>query len=302
MKSLNKLMRNIFVILIMCFNITGFSQELNCNVVVDARQTGDENLPVFKTLEKQLTEFVKNTKWSNKIYTSQERINCSMVINITEYSGDVFQGTMQIQSSRPVFGSSYSTPLCNFNDKDFVFRYLEFQNLIFNPNQFESNLVSVLAFHIYMVLALDADSYAKGGGEVYYKQAQSIVNYSQQENFKGWKLEDGLQSRFSFIDNVLSPTFKEFRDVMYSYHREGLDVMSDNAKDGKEKIAASLKQFETMNSRRPNSFLLRTFFDAKADEIEQIFSDGPSVNISSVQEALQKVAPTYASKWRNIKF
>lgn len=296
-------MRNSLVILIIiCLSLSGFSQELNCSVVVNARQTGDENLPVFKTLEKQLTEFVNNTKWTNRTFALQERIDCSMVINITEYSSESYQASIQVQSSRPVFGSTYSTPIYNFNDRDFTFRYLEFQNIIFNPNQYESNLVSVLAFHIYMVLALDADSFSKGSGEPYYKQAQTIVNFSQQENYKGWKLEDGLQSRFAFIDNILSPTFKEFREVLYNYHREGLDIMSDNVKKGKENIALSIKLFEAMNSRRPNSFVLRTFFDTKADEIEQIFSDGPSVDISSMVEVLQKVAPTHSSKWRNIKF
>ena len=278
------------------------SQELNCQLVVNARQTGNENLQIFKTLEKQLKEFVNNTKWTNKTFAPQERIDCSMNITINESSGEAFQGTIQVQSSRPVFGSSFTTPLYNFNDRDFGFRYLEFQNIVFNPNQFESNLISVIAFHVYMVLALDADSFSKEGGEAYYKQAQTIASYSQQENYKGWKIEDGLQSRFTLIDNVLSPMFKEYREVIYNYHREGLDVMSENPKKGKEKIASALKSFEAMNSRRPNSFLLRTFFDAKADEIEQIFSDGPNVNIASVTETLQKVAPTYSSKWRNIKF
>lgn len=295
-------MRNILLILLFCFGTTGFSQELNGNVVVNARQTGDENVQVFKTLEKQLNEFLNNTKWTNKTFSAQERINCNMVISISDYSGESFSGTIQVQSTRPVFGSSYSTPIYNVNDKDFSFRYLEFQNLIFNPTQFESNLVSVIAFHVYMILALDADSFIKNGGDPYYKQAQTIVNYSQQENYKGWKVEDGLQSRFTLIDNVLSPTFKEFRDVMYLYHREGLDVMSDNAKQGKEQIAAALNEFVAMNSRRPNSFLLRTFFDAKAEEIEQIFSDGPSVNIAQVKDNLQKVAPMHSAKWRNIKF
>ncbi|MFH6770179.1 DUF4835 family protein [Gaetbulibacter aquiaggeris] len=295
-------MRNILFLLFLLLGLVSFSQELNCSVVVNAQQTGNDNQTIFKNLEKQLTEFVNNTKWTNKTFAPQERINCSMVIIINDYSGETFQGTLQMQSSRPVYGSSYSTPLYNINDKDFTFRYLEFQNIIFNPTQFESNLVSVIAFHVYMALALDADSFSKNAGDVYLKQAQTIVNYSQQENYKGWKLEDGLQSRFALIDNILSPTFKEYRDVMYSYHREGLDVMSDNAKEGKEKIAAAIKLFETMNRRRPNSFLLRTFFDAKSDEIEQIFTDGPGVNVASVQETLQKVAPTYASKWRNIKF
>lgn len=295
-------MRNFLIVLIFSLGITGFSQELNCNVVVNAQQTGNENLPIFKTLEKQLKEFVNNTKWTNKTFDFQERIDCSMIINIVGYSSEAFQASLQVQSSRPVFGSSFTTPIYNFNDKDFNFRYLEYQNLIFSPTQYESNLVSVLAFHVYMILGLDAESFAENGGDTYFKQAQTIVNYSQQDNYKGWKLADGLQSRFALIDNILSPTFKEYKEVMYTYHRKGLDVMSDNAKGGKEQIAASLKQFQAMNSRRPNSFLLRTFFDAKADEIEQIFSDGPNVNIASVKETLQKVAPMHSSKWQNIKF
>ena len=279
-----------------------FSQELNCNLVVNARLTGNENQQVFKTLENQLTEFINNTKWTDKTFSPQERINCSMTITINNYSGEAFQGSIQVQSSRPVYGSTYTTPLYNFNDNDFTFQYLEFQNLLYSPTQYQSNLVSVLAFHVYMILALDADSFSNNGGQIYYKQAQTILNYSQQENFKGWRLEDGLQSRFALIDNVLSTTFKEFRDVIYTYHREGLDVMGQDPKKGKENIAQALNQFDTMNRRRPNSFLLRTFFDAKADEIQQIFSDGPNINIASLKETLQKVAPLHNNKWQNIKF
>jgi len=295
-------MLKILAVLLFCLGLSGFAQELNCTVVVNAQQTGNENFPIFKTLEKQLNEFVNNTKWTNKNFAPQERIDCSMFINVSNYSGETFQASLQVQSSRPVYGSSFTTTVYNFNDADFNFRYLEFQNLIYNPTQFESNLVSVLAFHINMILGLDADSFERNGGVDYYKQAQIITNYSQQGNFSGWKVEDGLQSRFTLIDNILSPTFKEYRDVVYSYHREGLDVMSENIKLGKELIATSLKAFETMNRRRPNSFLLRTFFDAKADEIEQIFSDGPNVNIASLKETLQKVAPMHSSKWQNITF
>lgn len=295
-------MRNIFIVLLFCLGFSSMAQELNCTVVVNAQQTGNENFPIFKSLEKQLNEFVNNTKWTKKTFAPQERIECSMFINVANYSGESFQASLQVQSSRPVYGSSFTTPVYNFNDGDFNFRYLEFQNLIYNPTQFESNLVSVLAFHIYMILGLDGDSFEPNGGAEYYKQAQIITNYSQQGNFSGWKVEDGLQSRFALIDNILSPTFKEYRDVVYSYHRNGLDAMSENVKQGKEQIATSLKSFQVMNSRRPNSFLLRTFFDAKADEIEQIFSGGPNVNIASVKETLQKVAPMHSSKWQNITF
>lgn len=296
-------MRNSILFIALLFVFQGYSQELNCNVVVNAQQTGNENVQVFKTLERQLKEFINNTQWTNKTYKAQEKIECSMNIIITDYNSDSFEASIQVQSSRPVFNSTYSTPIYNFNDKNFNFQYLEFQNLLYNANQYESNLISVLAFHVYMILGLDADSFALNGGDEYFQQAQIITNYSQQGNsFKGWKLEDGLQTRFILIDNILSPTYKEFRSAMYDYHINGLDVMADNPKIGKEKIASVFKDLNTMNQRRPNSFLLRVFFDAKGDEIADIFNGGPSVNVTSVLDILNRIAPTYASKWRNISF
>lgn len=295
-------MRKLMLFLAILTSFGAWAQELRCEVVVNAQQTGNENVQVFKTLERQLTEFVNNTEWTKNTYKTQERINCSMVITINDYNSDAFQGTIQVQASRPVFDSSYSTPTYNFNDRDFNFQYLEFQNLVFNPNQFESNLVSVIAFHVYMILGIDAESFVPNGGDEYFKQAQTIVNYSQQLNTKGWKLEDGQQSRYALIDNILSPTFKEYRTVLYNYHRNGLDVMSTDAKAGKNAIANGLKELKVMNGRRPNSFLMRVFFDAKADEIEQIFSDGPTVNVAELIEILTKISPTRSSQWRNINF
>ena len=295
-------MRNILLASLLFVCSYSIAQELNCSVVVNAQRTGNENVQVFKTLQTQLNEFVNNTSWTNKSFKPQERINCSMVITIQNYDSDLFQGTIQIQSSRPVFNSSYSTPVYSFNDRDFTFRYLEFQNLVFNPNQFESNLVSVLTFHIYMILGLDADTFQLKGGDEYYKQAQTILNYSQQENFSGWKLEDGNQTRFTLIDNILSPTFEEFRTAMYEYHLKGLDLMGSNAKNGKSQISDAIYELSVMNTRRPNSFLMRVFFDAKAEEIQDVFSDGPSVDITDLVSVLTKIAPTHASKWRNISY
>lgn len=295
-------MRKLLVVIFLSVASIAVGQELNCNVVVNAEFTGNENVQVFKTLEKQLTEFINNTQWTNRGYKIDERVNCNMVITVQDYASDVFKATIQVQSSRPVYGSSYSTPVYNFNDKDFSFRYVEYQNLNFSPSQFQSNLVSVLAFHVYMVLGLDADTFELKGGEAFLTQAQTIVNYSQQENAKGWNLEDGLQSRYMLMDNLFSPTFKEFRQVMYQYHREGLDVMSEDVKAGKQNIADAITLFQNMHNRRPNSFLARIFFDAKSDEIEDIFSDGPNVNVSDLVDVLNTISPTNSSKWRNIKF
>nr|WP_321236564.1 DUF4835 family protein [uncultured Psychroserpens sp.] len=295
-------MRNYIYILLLLISTASWSQELNCNVVVNAQKTGNENVQVFKTLERQLREFVNNTQWTNKSYKNQERIDCGMIVTIDDYDTDRFKATLQIQSSRPVFGSTYGTPIYNFNDKDFNFQYLEFQNFVYNPTQFESNLVSVISFHIYMMLGLDADTFSQNGGDEYFKQAQTILNYSQQNNALGWNLADGQQTRFVLIDNILSPTFKEFRNVLYDYHRNGLDEMSGDSKKGKQAIAESMKGLQSMNNRRPNSFLMRVFFDAKSDEIKDIFSGGPSVNVSDLIATLTKIAPMHSSKWRDIKF
>jgi len=295
-------MRRLLVLLAFLCSAVVFSQELNCTVNVIAQQTGNDNNVVFKTLEKQLNEFINNTKWTEKNFGAEERINCSMVINVTAYENDSFSATLQVSSSRPVFNSTYSSPVYNYNDKEFNFQYIEYQNMVFNPLQFESNLVSVLSFHVFMILGMDADSFALNGGDEYFAQAQTIANYSQQLNGQGWKLEDGLQSRFALIDNLLSPTFKEIRSTMYKYHIEGMDVMAEDAKEGKSKIISALSQLQNIHKRRPNSYLLRVFFDAKSDEIMDVLSGGPSVNIVEVVDILNKIAPMHSQKWRNIKF
>ena len=149
---------------------------------------------------------------------------------------------------------------------------------------------------------MDADSFALNGGDEYYQQARTILNYSQQSNFKGWKPEDGLQSRFVLIDNLLSPTYKEFRSTLYNYHIGGLDTMHLNQKNAKQKISDALHELEVINTRRPSSFIMRVFFDAKAEEIEDIFTDGPSISITDLVASLTKMAPNHSNKWRNINY
>jgi len=279
-----------------------FSQELACNVTVDARQTGNENLQIFRSLQSQLTDFVNNSTWTNRKIRNNERIDCNIFINISSYDNDIFQATLQIQSSRPIYNSSYNSPVYNFNDKNFTFRYQEFQNLRFNPDVFESNLVSVLAFHIYMILGIDADTFDMNSGDAFYRQAQKILDYSQQSGFKGWTANDGLQSRYYLIDNILSPTYKEYRVVLCDYHLKGLDFMNTDVKQAKNNIAKSIMLLNQMNNRRPNSFILRVFFDTKSDEIQDIFSDGPSVPVTNLISTLSKIAPNHSDKWRKISF
>ena len=295
-------MRNLFLLLAFLVSTATFSQELNCTVNVIAQQTGNENDVIFKTLGNQLTEFINNTKWTNKSFRQTERINCSMVINVTQQNNNFFSATLQVSSSRPIYNSTYSSPVYNYNDKSFNFEYVEFQNLVFNKGQFESNLISVLSFHVYMILGMDADSFELNGGNDYFSQAQTIANYSQQVSGQGWKLEDGLQSRFALINNLMSPSYKGIRSTMYKYHIQGMDIMSESAKEGKSQIISALDDLKKVHSVRPNSYLMRVFFDAKADEITDVLSGGPTVNIIETQEVLNLIAPMYSQKWRNIKY
>ena len=295
-------MKNFYLIFFLFLSNIFVSQELNCEVVVEARQTGNENLQVFKTLQTQLTEFINSNSWTNKVVRQNEKIDCTMFINISSYENDVFQGTLQIQSSRPIFNSSYNSPTYNFNDRNFTFNYQEFQNFTFNENQFENNLVSVIAFHIYVILGIDADTFKLNSGTSFFEQAQKILDFSQQKGFRGWGPGDGLQSRYYLIDNILSTTFKEFRNVMYDYHIKGLDIMVNETKSGKEAVAKSLMMLDQMNRRRPNSYILRVFFDTKANEILDVFSGGPKVPVTNLISTLSKIAPNHSDKWRNISF
>lgn len=278
------------------------AQELNCTVSIDAAQTGEPNLQVFKTLETQLREFVNNTNWTDREYKNQERIDCNMTLVVSEYDGNTFNATLQIQSSRPVFDSTYDTPVYNYFDKQVSFNYKEFEPLTFNINSFSSNLVSIVAFHVYTIIGLDADTYIPNGGAAYFETAKQITNTAASSNYSGWKATDGNQTRYRFNDALISSVYKEYHDAMYQYHREGLDIMATNPKLAKEKIADAIGTLKSINDRRPNSFLLRTFFDAKSDEITAIFSGGPQVDIATLVDDLNRIAPTKRSNWAEIKF
>ncbi|WP_405385147.1 DUF4835 family protein [Maribacter sp. LLG6340-A2] len=297
-------MRKFVFLVVGCFMAVAVSaQELNCTVTVNSDQLSQGDLQVFKTLERSLNDFINKTKWTNRVFKENERINAQMFITITEYESNRFKGNIQIQSSRPVYNTSYSSPIFNYKDNQFNFQYIEFQPLIFNDNQFESNLVSVLAYYAYIIIGLDADTFSLEGGTEYYRKAQNIVTMAQGSNSAGWSQSaDSNRSRFELVDNLLSNTYREYRIAMYNYHRKGLDIMPDNNSAGKQVIAGTMNLFQTMINRRPNAFLISTFFDAKSEEILNIFSDGPKVDIVKLKETLNKIAPLYASTWNDIKY
>ena len=290
----------IIFFLLFTFGLTQ-AQQLNCTVTVDSQKLSVTNQQVFKTLQTSISEFVNKTDWTGQAVKQNEKINCSMYITVSSNNSDQFTATIQVQSSRPIFNSSYSSPVLNYNDKDFNFRYTEFENLIFNPTTFDSNLVSVLAFYSYMILGMDADTFVSESGNSYFEIAQNISNIAQQGGSKGWSQADGNQNRYFLINDILSPAFKQIRQTMLDYHT-GLDVMNQDLKASKEKIKGSLIDLTKLNASRPNAFLTRVFFDAKSDEIVSIFSGGPSITISDLVDNLNKISPLNSSKWMLMKY
>jgi hypothetical protein len=295
--------RTLIYLLAVAFSVSSvLAQELNALVTIDAVQTGQPNLQVFRTLEQQLTEYLNNTRWTNQDVKNQERIDCSFTIIVSAFNGTLFNASLQVQASRPVFNSTYDSPVYNYNDPQFNFDYIEFQPLVFNINRFDSNLMSVIAYHVYTIIALDAATFERGGGMPYFQTAKQVINTAAGGNFSGWRATDGQQSRFRYNDAILSSLFSGYQDALYEYHRLGMDKMADDPKTAKENIIKSMEYLKSINSRRPNSFVLRTFFDAKAEEIPNVFSGGPKVNIAQFVEDLNRMAPTKRTQWANVKF
>jgi hypothetical protein len=288
-------------ILLVMVGFSANAQELNCTVKINYERITDANPQVFKVLERSLTDFVNNTRWTARDFERDERIECTMYINVSAYDSNSFTSTIQVQSSRPIYNSSYSSPVLNFNDKDFSFRYTEGENLYYNPNSFDSNLVSGVAFYANMIIGMDADTFQKGSGTEYFEVAQNIAALSAGKGYKGWTLQDGNQNRYALVTDMLSSTFIPFRDAMYEYHYVALDKMADDQKLAKEKVIASVKTLAKVQAVRPNAFLTRVFFDAKSDEIVSMFSGGPAVNTAELLEILGKVSPTNGAKWSQIR-
>jgi len=300
MKLLKELFKPLSLIIVLIAGVVN-AQEFNGIVSVNAQNIAQPNQTIFATLETSLQEFINNTKWTDQKYKDEEKIDFSLVFVVTGYENDRFEGNMQIALSRPVFNSSYSTPIFNFKDEDIEFSYLEYAPLFYNANQFENNLISLISFYVYTMLGIDADTFALMGGQDFHVEAQRIVNLARQGNSVGWKASDGQGTRFQLNDDMLSQTFKEYREIMYGYHSKGMDTFADDQKKAKTFLSTEILKLEELNSRRSNSLMQRLFFDAKADEIVSIFSGGPSIDIRALKNALQKLAPNHTSKWRNIK-
>jgi len=288
-----------FIILSSFFSLN--AQELNCLVTVNSDQVAGSNKQVFNTLQQALTEYVNQTKWTNRAVAPEERVNCAMTIIITARNNNNFTATLQVQSTRPVYNSSYASPMLNIKDNEFNFNYNEFDPLIYNKNTFDSNLISIIVFYANIILGVDADTFSRYGGEVELKEAQNVMLQAQQSGLSSWQNIVGERNRYLLIDNLLSPKLTVYRDLLYKYHRTGLDNIVNSKTNAQQNIEDSLITLERIYNKTVENYLIRLFFDAKGDEIVSLYSESPQTrNKQRLIQALRKISPNNNSKWRKL--
>jgi hypothetical protein len=278
-----------------------YSQELRCNVSVSYQKIQGANQTLFQTMRSDIYEFMNNRKWTEHVYSYDERIRCNIVIRLDEQlSADEFKGSIQVQLIRPVFNSSYETTVLNIKDNDFHCRYVEFQPLEFNETSNRDNLTNILAFYAYVILGFDYDSFSPEGGTPYFEKAQAIVNNSQNAVEKGWKSFESERNRYWLLENIMNNSYSDYRKCIYNYHRNGLDLMSDRVEEGRANIAESLRDLQRVFRRRPSLYILQMFFDAKSDELVKIFSKSFPDERNRVLTILNEIDPSNGNKYEKI--
>ncbi len=294
-------MKKILFIILMWISHGVNAQELFCNVQVNASQIQTSDRKVFQTLQTAIYEFVNNTKWTDASVKNEERIECTFLINIKEkVSNDEYKASIQIQSTRPIYGTSYKSTMLNYLDNNFRFRYLEYQSLEFNENTNLSNLTSVLAYYVYIVLGLDFDTFSEYGGAPYYIKAQNIVNNAQNAREIGWKAFESDKNRYWLVHDLLDTRYEEIHNCYYRYHKVGMDMLSEKTEDGRYDITEALEELRGVYRDNPSAFILKIFFDAKADEIIKIYSEAFPNEQARIVKLLTEIDPANSTKYQAI--
>ncbi len=299
-------MRQILIALsIFVFALNSPAQELMCNVQVITQQIQGTNKQVFQTLQTSIYEFMNNTSWTNNVFETDERIECTMLFNIKEQLGvDEFKGTLQIQSRRPVFNSSYNSVVLNYVDNDIQFKYVEFQPLEFSETTHLSNLTAILAYYAYIILGMDYDTYSFEGGTPFFEAAEKIVNNAQNAAERGWRAMEstGRKNRYWLINNILNEDFTLLREFVYKYHRLGLDMMYEKTNESRTNIAEYLRLLQKISREKPDPFMyyLQVVLDAKSDELVNIFRESFQDEKARVYALLNEIDPSHGNKYEQI--
>ncbi|MCQ2346478.1 MAG: DUF4835 family protein [Paludibacteraceae bacterium] len=295
----------IYILLLCLMPVMVFSQEINCTVTINSDQVEGSNKSAFETLKQQIEEYINNNRWTNMTFAEQEKIECSMMIIVKAVNDNMYTCEMQLQSRRPVWGTTYSTPLLNFKDNNFNFTYQEFERIEYQQNTFTNNLTAMLAYYVYLIIGYDMDSYARLGGTPFFQQCEDIVTAAQSASLEsselsGWKAFDSNRNRYALTNNLMDEAFKPYREYCYEYHRLGLDEMTNNVSNARARIAAGISVLRDANRARPATYVINTFLDAKADELVNIFQKGTDEEKKNVYEVLMDIDPTRQNTYDKI--
>ncbi len=282
----------ILAVAAMAMSSFAFAQELNCSVEVNAQKIeGGGSKSVFQTLQEAMSEYMNETHFSNATFSNNEKIDCRLYLTVSEYTDDRITGDLQVQLSRPVYNSTYTTTLFNFKDTRVSFEYREGEPLIFNATTIDNNLTAILNYYAYLFLALDFDSFSPMGGEPFYERAATIVQAAQSLGEIGWKAFEDPKNRSGVLTSFTSPTTSAYRQMLYDYHRKGLDEMVTSPDKGRASITSSLSAIETVYNADPMSAALSIFRDSKMDELVNVYSKAPQTEREMVYKLLQPIYP-----------
>jgi hypothetical protein len=292
-------------LLLFIYNLS-FSQELLATVQINSQQLGGSNQQAYKALEKSLRDFINNTSWTGNKLQNFEKIKCNFAVVIAERDGNRFKGSIVIQAVRPVFSTSYESPLINLQDQRFAFEYIENENLVFNERQFSGkNLIDVISFYVYVILGYDADSFQSMGGTPWFAKAQQIAQNSQNRNYEGWNVINEPRSRTILINEIINPNWNQLRSTMYTYHRAGLDnLFNQDQTAAKKVIFDALMQLKRYENSFQQSYYFNLFLDNKSDEIFNIFNSGNNGGLvmNDLKQLMMIFTPKYSenkwSKWK----
>lgn len=299
-------MRKIVAIIVLtwiCSTLLG--QELRCTVTINSDQVEGSNKEIFNTLKQSIEEYVNTLRWTNLTFLEKERIECSMLLVVKSVQDNVFTCEFTCQSRRPVFGSSYYTPLLNIKDNNFIFTYQEYDRLDYQQHTFTTNLTALLAYYCYLIIGHDMDSFSKLGGTPYFQACESIVNSAQSASLdnaeaEGWKAFASNRNRYALISNIMDEAFKKYRLFYYEYHRHGLDEMATNVANGRARIAKEIAVLKEVYNARPATYVINTFLDAKNEELVNIFEQGTTDEKKQVYELLMDIDPTRQTTYNRI--
>ncbi len=295
-------MKRALIFLFILLGINVYAQELNCRVSVNYTKVKTTNVQIFQQLQKAITDFMNTTRWTNYVFAPEERIDCSILIIIDKFNGtDYFEGSIQVSSTRPVYNSSYTSPVLDIKEKSgwLKFRYMENQPIEFNERSYTTELAYTLAYYAYFIIGMDFDTFSEQGGAEFFQKMKTIVSNAQSGLSDAWRASgtSRYDNRYYITRDLNDDAFSPFHEAMYKYHRLGLDLMAKDISAGRQGVLDALKDMLVLYKRKPQSFLIRLFLDTKRDEIINIFSEAPMPEARQAAIIMKQIDPSNANRY-----